>query len=417
MLHLSNRTFLQQVMEAEKNIFLSERIDEIKSVSTKDDFVGGNVLYRIPINRTSTKDLIDNNTYPLKRKDNRVVFYSSNSFMRKVTGQVINISPQKGIKACLEVIYKYKKAAGASFYGAVLRKDRGDVIINPFHILSAVSLLDSKELMEDSYSISIYFYANRQSCDEYYKSDYACSESIKSNIDSLLLSYVNRVNTEIKVTSKGTMDYNGVVAVSYKEKKHEDEDSRNTHYIVTHQIATQGIIIPYYGTSIIEKQSDGSSSKGIHVSPMRSCNISQDSELVPENTQSYRNVCTGGLDNTTLDGLRSLTHSNLSSPYNSDNLMPGFMVYADTMVERSLELYAKAGIITYTPQEEMCPYTDSELTCETLREFLILLNFGKKRKVKPAEAEDRFNEIQIYKMKKEAQNEQEEQTSQEDHPA
>lgn len=397
-------------MEAEKDTFMKERINEIKSVSTSDDFVDGNVLYKIPINRTSTKDLIDNHVYPLKDKEKRVRFFCSSQFMPLISQQVINIAPQKGIKACLELIYQYKKAAGSSFYGAVLRKG-SKVIINPFHILTAISLLNDEKLLNESYSISIYFYSNRDKADKKYKSEDACTESMTKNIENLMLSYTNSVNTEIKITNKGEMGPNGDVRIQYKESKHPDEDRDKTHYMVTHQIVTQGIIAPYYGTSIIAKSN--SSSSGIHVSPMRSCNISQDTEVIPSRRQDYRSVCTGRLSNSTLTGLRSLTHSNLSSPYNSNTLMPGFMVYADMMIEKSLELYGKAGLIEVTPQEEVCPYSDNELACKTLREFLILSNFGKKKKVKPAEAEDKFNKIQLYKKKKESQDEQQEKQQEE----
>lgn len=410
MLNLQSKTFLQKIIDAEKTTFMTERIHAIKSIATDDDFVGGNVLYKIPINRTSTKDLIDNYVYPITEgEDSQQSFFDTRSFVPKVTEKVINIGPQKGLKSCLEIILQYKQAAGNNFYGAVLRK--GATIINPFHVLSAISLLNSDKAQKATYSISLYFYTDRAGADDIYKTAIACEEGMKKNIDNLILSYSNRLSTQIKVEDKSSMDRHGVVNIKYREGKHPDEDPSKTHYIVTHQIVTQGIIAPYYGTSIIDK--GVSDSRGIHVSPMRSCNISQSSSTTPSRKQEYGSVCTGRLSKTTLTGLRSLTHSNLSSPYNPNNLMPGFMKYVDLMIEKSIEIYASAGMVEPVETVHVCPYSEEEMGCKSLRDFLIMSKISKKTKLKPAQLEDKFNEIQEYKSKmKESQDEQERQEEQ-----
>ena len=101
---------------------------------------------------------------------------------------------------------------------------------------------------------------------------------------------------------------------------------------------------------------------------MISCNVAHDyqyrsgigfdSGIVDEkniNVQ-FNSVCTGNLSNRTLTGLRSLTHSNASSPYNTVIITDGALAYADACVEKSFAIYKLVGII---PTEEVKEDTEA----------------------------------------------------------
>jgi len=392
MLNLQHQTFLQKVLAREQNTFVEERINTIQSINGEPAMVNGDVLYKIPINRTSTQDLLKNYTVPAMTSD-RMEYYSSSDFLERVTTQVINVEKQKGLKQCISVIKDYYEAAGTHFYGAVIR--RGSKIINPLHILSVLALLEDEDIEKETFTVSLYFYHDRENMDILYSSWEADKEAMAKNIEALMLTYNNKIRTQIQIENVSEITREGNVTVTYRDKKHEDEDTIRSHYIVTHQILTQGILAPYYGTSIIGLMVGGET-KGAFLSPMRSPNIGQEESIKKSDNTLWASVCTGSLDSTTLTGLRSLTHANLSSRFSSYNLMPGLIPYVDLMIAKSFEVYAAAGIIDEIPVfKEPALYTDAELACTTLAEFLVLQSTTSPN-LSPMDVENKFDEMLEY---------------------
>jgi hypothetical protein len=79
---------------------------------------------------------------------------------------------------------------------------------------------------------------------------------------------------------------------------------------------------------------------------MGSCNISMfgyKNDIVNKN---FSSVCTGSVSNSTLEGLRTLNHANLSSPYSTTIIANGGLVYAQLAVIKSLQIYKSAKIIS-----------------------------------------------------------------------
>ena len=110
---------------------------------------------------------------------------------------------------------------------------------------------------------------------------------------------------------------------------------------------------PYYGTSLI-KTPVGEYSKGIHISPMRSVNISNAKPttqgVVRERVPMYNSVCTGSHNSGILENLRVLSHANLSSPYSRITVFEGALAYVDACIDKSRTLYKAAGILpSHTP--------------------------------------------------------------------
>jgi hypothetical protein len=119
-----------------------------------------------------------------------------------------------------------------------------------------------------------------------------------------------------------------------------DEDPNFLYYLVPNQLLTKGIVAPYYGTSLVRQKLATSDVTGLHLTPMLSANISYSYEL-----RDWTSVCTGSVPKATVAGLKTLNHSNLSSPYNRDILFPGALVYADKCIEKSIEIYKLSGLL------------------------------------------------------------------------
>jgi hypothetical protein len=113
-------------------------------------------------------------------------------------------------------------------------------------------------------------------------------------------------------------------------------------------------MFPFYGSSLVKMTKTFTESKGTPLSPFNSVNIANGQSQSPEYIQ-YDSVCTGTVhSNTTIDGLRTLIHSNYSSPYSSSKFLnPACLIYARRMIEKSLEIYRKAQFIDFEEPEDV----------------------------------------------------------------
>jgi hypothetical protein len=384
MFHHNQHSFLDNVLTAEKEQFQQSVVETFVTTQNTDHFFEGNVLYKIPFKRSSVTTLLsDYNTIcfePKEKTNNR----SAQELLRRVSKEFLNIQAEAPFQECMQIIHPYQINAGKHFYGALLRSTTNpDIIINPFHILTAVSVLSS-EYVNHKFNILLYFYTDRNEADNRFNTHKTQADKIDNNLNALMQSFTSKLDTELKVDVVHQAKDGDNIHVVHKERKYKDEGTEKTHFIVAHQLLTRGIIAPYYGTSLIQWDNFRTSCVGTSLSPFNSVNISGYVYIFTTNDEnnSMASVCTGHATSTTLHGLRTLTHANLGSPYQEYAVRPGALAYADAMVKKATLLYINAGVITpYVKTDPMKDFTEKELACSTLLEFVKLRKKDDKKQI------------------------------------
>jgi len=364
---LSHNTVLQSTLFKESAKY-KDSIDIDFLLEYPDDtFKDGNVCFRtIPKTKAFQELLNENRIVAKDRNPNNLLSAEHYDIaMNNITSTIITINKAGTIKECLNKINKIKVSLEERFYGALLIDDK--TILNPLHPLTAMSLLSANELTSKTiFKLVIYAYSSieeKENLFEKYEEHRACKDRIDKNINNQLLIFTNTVPTKIqRLPEDNTSNLN------YKINKVPGEYPDEECYIVAHQILTKGIIMPYYGTSLIKL---GNTTSGTYLTPMWSCNISSNCTIGLDewvNTSCefpkivFRSVCTGSLDNKTLKGIRTLTHSNASSPYTHRIMHTGALTYAAACVDKSLEIYIRANIIKEIPNEKTCTTNRNNLT-------------------------------------------------------
>jgi len=372
----TKKSFLDCVLQAELEEFSTTCSTDMISTRDREEFIDGAVLTKVPINRQSIANLTTSQGFVCK-EDYRTSNYSrpaDSHLLDDVTDQIVNIKPQP-FDDCMKLIAAFRQKAGKHFYGALLReRDNKKVIMNPLHILTSLSIIENlAEVRSKQYSTIIYMHSNKAEMDKIYNTHQADEDEINKQIDSIMQGFASKVDNQIDGSAKPV---DGGVEITYRVAKDPDEHRTYEHYLVAHQLMTKSVIAPTYGTSILEMR-PGSRTEGIIVSPFGSANISHRDDNYDRPPQ-YGSVCCGSLDNSTMRGLRSLTHSNLSSPYVRSNLKAGALAYADVMSNRAFDLYIKTNIIDSfdTSNTEAFAlankpkYSPELLACEVLTDFM-----------------------------------------------
>jgi len=376
-----------------KSFHNSRSISE-ENTEKSDDFKNTVVLFKTQINKTYFKSILDDTRFPVKHDklkeknlDNFTKakeYNSDKELFPNVTDKVITIAKGGNFAECMDTIIQYKNKLGKHFYGALLRPPTKQ-IINPFHILTALSIMEDDTYLQKNYSITIYVHSDREELDKYMMTYAADYNKINSNIDSLINMYVDRVPTITKITSRGSSNYPSEhISAQKQTKKFPDEDPDANHYIIAHQLMTDGVFAPFYGTSLIRLNGNA---KAMAISPFRSCNIAFPSGGydIKNNTAEYDSICVGRHDAKTLSGLRYLNHAYLGSPFGGKFMAPGSLAYADEMIERCIDLFEKAGLVKHSNvvldrREELDAYeveeeyifSSEELKAKTLKEYIEL---------------------------------------------
>lgn len=366
------KTPIDLIHEDEIKTFKQKYIEANSTQIITDPFVDGNVLFKVPYNRSSIKTLIEEGyRFPVKDTAENTDFFRDQVIFNAVTANILDIKLNASFKDCIAYIANIRKKAGRNLYGVLLRDTKKkSVIINPLHPLTALSILNDQEYLETAkFNLIAYFYPNRQEMDRKYSTNQADPEKIQKSINALIQLFGTRLSTEVRVDSIEEQR-NGEYKITYRTKRHKDEVSNASHYLVTHQLVTKGVICPYYGTSLITLPTSGSS-KGTPLSPLTSANISSSGSFSGHDGS----VCCGSQNNKTLEGLRTLTHSNLSSAYCSRNFAPGSLMYIDACINKTFEIYNRAGIIDSLNDLIIdintleAKFTPEELACKNINEF------------------------------------------------
>lgn len=380
--------FAEMIKEEEE---LGEEQIEVSSIDRmdeKDRFLGGSVLTNINQNMKSfesaaittkvitKRDQLINDRYPkLGHYD-----YLFQDVIRSIT----TVNNSGSFIESVKTAYKIKEALGDSLYGILLKESNAGQessnVINPFHPLVAMEATSNKYFKKKiNYNMFVYTYNNKEAMDKRFSTDKADPELVVQNINDIInmyasdvtdvtttvrqkISSVNRKAGNIIISSEEAID----TFAQFKRNSSSVQNNKEEYLIVAHQILTEGVVAPYYGTSIVRRK--GGSTTGMNISPFMSCNISTDkiddivrfkegkefdSKYATDNNikvvPQYYSVCTGGTPNNTLKGLRTLSHSNASSPYNRYTIMDGALAYAAACIEKSIEIYK---FIDFIPKEE-----------------------------------------------------------------
>lgn len=317
----------------------------------------GDILAPISSSKQSIQNLITDSTIRFGiPNDSEPDRHSTGDFISHMQGSVIIIEQKLTFAESIPIIAKFVSKAGSNFYGAILRN--GSSFINPLHPLAALGGLEYHLHASTKYTLHIYCYKNRASIDKLYGTENANIESMKANLQNIIKAYSSEpvataICTEKKINLTGY-----TLNVSFRNKvkftdywQLSNSGAGYEYYLSAQQILTRGIFFPYYGTSLIRKTKEGRG-EGMTLSPFLAVNIGSPSnpELAGMEPSKFTGICTGSQPSHTLEGIRSLTHANMSSPMNRNTLLSGFLAYADICINLSLEFYGKAGIIEdYTP--------------------------------------------------------------------
>ena len=118
--------------------------------------------------------------------------------------------------------------------------------------------------------------------------------------------------------------------------------------LVPQQILNTGVAYPYYGISVTKI--NRGDLEGFHLTPMLSANIG---DRLPEESRLISNsVCTGQIRKTSLEGTKTLNHSNLTSPLTRSILVNTWESFVVASLQVSIELYSSKLVKTELTKED-----------------------------------------------------------------
>ena len=391
--------FISTLLENEVIKFVEQNGANAVAKMQTQDFVDGAVVLNIPIKRTGITSLLQECRFPVNKEmfgfgdaediDSNYIEehlknsnynseynagnYYSNLF-QKITDEIIKIDNPMSFEECLNMAIKFRNKLDSKFYGCMLKScSNNDIVINPFHILTALSCIENStsdnievlNVLNEKFYLIIYVNQNEEELDYDYKSAYADMALVDKNINCLMQAYSSKINQKIKLEkdsesnnlSKQEIERilnNGSIDIRYRTSEEDDLDDDYNYYLVATQAGTYGVMFPFYGASLIRMDKSFTTSEGTTLTPFNSVNIAGSDDQAPE-TIIYDSVCTGSdYHKTTIKGLRTLTHSNYSSPYSTSQFLhAGCLVYARRMIEKSLEIYRKSQFINFKEQEDV----------------------------------------------------------------
>lgn len=332
---LGNQTFLQRVIEDEKEEFISNNKITYNAVTNNLEQSSGSFLFEVNSTSQAFQDLL---ARPFREKIAGYSTTSPSEYMNQLGTRLIKVAVKQTTSSLIQELYDIREKLGATFAGALFLTDTKG-IINPFHPLVALELLN--DMSFGVKKLLIFTYDNVGQIESLYgKKDM----KFANDISLLIKAYQSQIDSRaLKIVSNDFDDNNNSITQNYQISKLPGEDQSKEYFMVAHQLLTRGTFVPYYGTSIISMNGNTS---GIHITPFKSCNISD------HNGIEGASVCTGSTSNKTIEGLRTLHHANLSSPYQASCMTNVSKPYADACIEYSLNIFKQAGLIKEEIQDE-----------------------------------------------------------------
>lgn len=283
-------------------------------------------------------------------------------------------------------------------YGVVVYDIEKESVFNPLHPVTALTLLDFKDLLKLDKEVFIPIFYRLQEKVINNKNLYNLE-----NMDNPLLDYKKIMNTVFEAIGKKTfnvyfepnsealyvkLDQKSIDEILDKRVLYKDffynqnlffmeassEKEEELFILIPHQILTQGTYVPYYGMSVVSNFSSQNHTEGLHMTPMLSNNISffdyienagtdemdEDDEEIYETPKHYLDsevtakyynteyinvkgsVCTGNEDNRKFSAIVNTNMSNSGSAYFQHTLLPGWLSWAEYAKDYALKIYKEA---------------------------------------------------------------------------
>ena len=333
---LGEKTLLQYIIDDEKQAFINENKITYNKIDHRLDLTSGAFLYEVNSTSQAFKDLLSNEHL------NRTAGYSTMDpmpYMTQLGTRLIKVDVKKSVEELLQDIYEVSEKLGSSFAGVLLLIN-GKGIINPLHPLLALELLNHTDLYVNK--LLVFTYDKVENIDALYNT--APEHDYTADINLLVKAYQSQIQTRaIKITSNDFNEQNNSVRQKYQISKLPGEDDTKEYFMVAHQLLTRGTFVPFYGTSIVAMNGN---TTGIHITPFKSCNISN------HNSIGGASVCTGSTSNKTIEGLRTLHHANLGSPYQFNCMTNASKPYADACITYAFNIFKQAKLIKEESENE-----------------------------------------------------------------
>jgi len=331
---LESQSLINRLMTEEKERFLESTQLSCAVPSSHEDY---SVIYEVPTNSESIKDLLEKNknvSTTLKYDIEDPTF--AHTYFKDLSTSILEIDKELSLQDAIKTLYELSTIM-PDFAGAILKPIGTKYLINPLHPLVSLSLLELKSI-PTLYKLIVYKYTDKQSLLKY-ETDID-TDRIKENIKLLIRTYTNKIVERKYQVIASTIEQDTLV-VKYQIEKQPEEDPNNEFVLVTHQVLTEGVFVPYYGTSLLKVVVG--KIQGTHLSPHCSANIGKTSF---DSSQVYfSGICTGSESQRHIKGWKTLTHSNLYSPLNHDCMLNGSMAYIDACIKQSFEIYKLGEII------------------------------------------------------------------------
>lgn len=332
---LGSKTLLQFIIDEEVKTFVDTNSNIYESTPNFLDLNDGAFVAEIKTSSTAFQKVM---SQEFQKSIINLECRSPDMYSRQLGERIIKLDsatingnrPFDYTKA-LEIVYQTSLQVGSVFAGSLFILEHGG-IVNPLHPLVALESF-KKESMRVS-KILVYTYKN----ESYIKQSYnESSYDNDDNIKTIIQLYQNLLTGRSVDIKENEYDIaTKKIKQAYALGKLPGEHDAKEFYLVAHQLLTQGTYVPYYGTSIVQM---GGQTAGFHASPFKSCNISGHMSSNPQS------VCTGGTPNNTIEGLKTLHHANLGSPYEYNCMTTVSKAYADTCIKYSFDIYKSANII------------------------------------------------------------------------
>ena len=283
-----------------------------------------NVMYRTTTNDNIINSLVDK---VHSSNDNYLNYGQLFDNLTKNIHVVDTTESGTTIEEAIGLIKTIQESIGDDFYGALIVNGTS-VILNPLHPLTCHAIIDNPQmLLMPAKKILVYTYsdlplnnfvANEQESEEY--------------LALLVASYLSKEDSNIlasnKIPFKVVIDGNEVSTYGTEYMS----NVFNPTFVIANQILSRGTFIPYYSASVYYLNKDESTVGG-YLTPMLMANISKSTN------NKAGSVCTGTKNNRTLEGLKTHSHCNMSSPYNRETLSPISLSWAKVCVQYTLSKY------------------------------------------------------------------------------
>jgi hypothetical protein len=226
-----------------------------------------------------------------------------------------------------------QKDEQGSLFGMVVVYDNKK--INPLHPIISAMMASGELRLPETFTIILYTYHRKKELEQ--DAVNKCTEELIPVIEHVMKTKAlptiryratNSLSSEVRRLIDGVSN----VSVSFTES-----GDHINHAIIPVQLATRGIVYPYYGI-VYSEGGAGNSYSSRNMSPMLSGNIDTRGE-------AFGQTCVGSLNNYSFSSLYVLSNMNIDSMYFSEIFYVGNFAFIQACQNMSAEILASlAGI-------------------------------------------------------------------------